>query len=233
MGGSSRLPRFQSELEKVVAGRVPIYTHFNTDDSVALGCVYYWNTKYAKNRIENVYEIPTNIVMTTIYRPMSSLDSNNTYDETNENGDDDPTRPREGEDISMRDRWIQRELELEEEEDYIVANQGQIPSFVLFSEQSGYQRQQTFSFPVKKDFRIAIHTPEFISQPSSFSSLESKRPFRNTIREYQVSGIEQLIQSLDNHLESNVTLVFQWDEMGLVKVKKVELVSKYVTKEGK
>lgn len=52
------------------------------------------------------------------------------------------------------------------------------------------------------------------------------------MKEYEIQGIEKWIRSIENHIESNVTFVVQYDANGLVKLKKAELVSRFITNEG-
>lgn len=52
------------------------------------------------------------------------------------------------------------------------------------------------------------------------------------IAKYAVSGVTRLVAQTENYIESNVTLVYALDAFGLVKVKKAELVIKYIAREG-
>lgn len=73
-------------------------------------------------------------------------------------------------------------------------------------------------FPASSDFRVALHYHE--------------NQIRGTLAEYHIGGIHNLVESIENRIESNVTLVYQVDEFGLIRVKKAELVSKFITQEG-
>ena len=55
---------------------------------------------------------------------------------------------------------------------------------------------------------------------------------RPCIREYRILGINKIVQSIPNFLGANVTVEFHLDEFGMVGVKKAELNSKYLSKEG-
>lgn len=50
--------------------------------------------------------------------------------------------------------------------------------------------------------------------------------------EYQISDIPSIISRIENHVDSNVTLVFQLNEYGIVSLKKAELNSRYISQEG-
>ena len=53
-----------------------------------------------------------------------------------------------------------------------------------------------------------------------------------TIAEYVVNDVRTTIARIENHIESNVTLTFVLDSNGLVRLKKAELVSRYISQEG-
>ena len=55
---------------------------------------------------------------------------------------------------------------------------------------------------------------------------------RFVLSEYLISDIGTMIASIENHVESNVTLVFQRNVFGIVQLKKAELTSRYITHEG-
>ena len=47
-----------------------------------------------------------------------------------------------------------------------------------------------------------------------------------------MNDVRTTIARIENHIESNVTLMFVLDSNGLVRLKKAELVSRYISQEG-
>ena len=56
---------------------------------------------------------------------------------------------------------------------------------------------------------------------------------RSVVNNYYISDIPSLINNIQNHIESNVTLTFQLNQMGMVTLKKAELLSQYATREDR
>ena len=50
-------------------GSFPVLTNLNGDESAALGCIYYGaGSKFARNKLEQVWDIPTYPIYATVYR---------------------------------------------------------------------------------------------------------------------------------------------------------------------
>lgn len=196
IGGSSRVPLIKSSLAERVYP-LPIKTNLNGDESVALGCVYYASgTKFARNKLESVYDLPSHASYASFYHP--SIDP--------------------GEYMQMKDK------------DYITANNGRVQSIPIDSGKNGYQKERSFTFPVRKNFRVEIG----IKNPHNQKTFMIVYMVMNRmiLLEYVISDIEQVIASIENHVESNVTLVFQRNAFGIVQLKKAELTSRFMTQEG-
>ena len=79
MGGSTRVPLFRQILAQSV-GVLPVNTNLNTDDSAALGCVYYASgAKFSKNRLDSVYDVPYHPLFVSFSRGSDDFRS---FDET-------------------------------------------------------------------------------------------------------------------------------------------------------
>lgn len=101
----------------------PIKANLNGDESAALGCVYYSSgSKYARNKLEHVYDLPYYTTYAMFYRP--SIEA--------------------AEYIQMR------------EDDYITSNNGMVDNVPIFAGEYGYEKERSFSFPVRNNFRVAI-----------------------------------------------------------------------------
>lgn len=68
VGGAARIPLVRAQLQQAV-GSLPVLTHLNGDDSVALGCIYFGSgSKFARNKLQNVWDVPSYPIYTTLYR---------------------------------------------------------------------------------------------------------------------------------------------------------------------
>lgn len=181
MGGSSRIPLFQTILQQAV-GKLSVNTNLNTDDSAALGCVYYGSgSKYSE------------IVLKKCMNYHLIL-------------------------YSQRFIVCEKMFTTSMKRITLLLIMVEFPVFPVFAGRYGYERERTFTFPASSDFRVALHYHE--------------NQIRGTLAEYHIGGIHNLVESIENRIESNVTLVYQVDEFGLIRVKKAELVSKFITQEG-
>lgn len=50
--------------------------------------------------------------------------------------------------------------------DYITSNNGWVPSVPIFSGDYGYEKERSFSFPVRSNFRVQIGTKNLYNQKS-------------------------------------------------------------------
>ena len=108
-----------------------IKTNLNGDESIALGCIYFASgSKFARNKLENVYDLPFDTTYASFYRP--SIESS--------------------EYLQMKD------------EDYITANNGRVPSVPIFAGNYGYEKERSFTFPVRSNFRVEIGRKNQYSQ---------------------------------------------------------------------
>ena len=68
MGGSARIPAIKSALQQML-GSFSVLANLNGDESAALGCIYYGSgSKFARNKLEQVWDIPTFPLYATLYR---------------------------------------------------------------------------------------------------------------------------------------------------------------------
>lgn len=129
VGGSSRIPMVKEALAKHIHP-VPIKANLNGDESAALGCVFYTTgSKFARNKLEKVYDLPYFTTYTSFYRP--SIEAI--------------------EYMQMKD------------EDYITANNGRVPSVPIFVG-NGYEKERSFTFPVRSNFRVEVGYKNLHSQ---------------------------------------------------------------------
>ena len=115
-------------------------------------------------------------------------------------------------------------------------NGGRIPSFPLFVGKYEYEKERSFSFPVRSDFRVMIQyrRDAYDQQAVNVMCVEEGEVTRSpVIAEYVVNDVESTIARIENRIESNVTLVFVLDANGMIQLKKAELTSKYISQEGK
>ena len=114
-------------------------------------------------------------------------------------------------------------------------NGGRIPSFPLFVGKYEYEKERSFSFPVRSDFRVMIQyrRDAYDQQAVYVMCVEEGEITRSpVIAEYVVNDVESTIARIENRIESNVTLVFVLDANGMIQLKKAELTSKYISQEG-
>lgn len=210
MGGSARIPAIKNALQQML-GSFPVLANLNGDESAALGCIYYGSgSKFARNKLEQVWDIPTFPFYATLYRS-EPLPLQFGEEETGECSS------------------------LPSHADYIAVNGGHTPSYALFAGKDGYEKERSLTLPVRADFRVLVHyrRDPYSTQGSNLMWAPRDGVSRSpTIAEYSVNDVRAIIGQIENHIESNVTLTFVLDSNGMVKLKKAELVSRYISQEG-
>lgn len=210
MGGSARIPAIKSALQQML-GSFPVLANLNGDESAALGCIYYGSgSKFARNKLEQVWDIPTFPLYATLYRS-------------------EPLPLQFGEEETGECNHFVSQA------DYIAVNGGHTPSYALFAGKDGYEKERSLTLPVRADFRVLVHyrRDPYSAQGSNLMWARRGGVRRSpTIAEYVVNDVRTTIARIENHIESNVTLTFVLDSNGLVRLKKAELVSRYISQEG-